>query len=85
MIDPVLAAGLAGFFFGASLIIAIVIAIVVEYVASTNGLGYVATRAVMNDDIPLVFAVVTVGAAIGFAATFIMELVERLLLPWKRA
>lgn len=68
-----------------SLIIAIVIAIVVEYVASTNGLGYVATRAVMNDNIPLVFAVVTVGAAIGFAATFIMEMVEKLLLPWKRA
>lgn len=67
-----------------SLIIAIVIAIVVEYVASTSGLGYVATRAVMNDDIPLVFAVVTVGAAIGFAATFLMEVVERLLLPWKR-
>lgn len=66
-----------------SLIIAIVIAIVVEYVSATEGLGYAAMRAVLNDDVRLVFAIVTVGTAIGFASTFIMGAIERLLLPWK--
>ncbi|WP_321342342.1 ABC transporter permease [Breoghania sp.] len=68
-----------------SLLISIVTAIVIEYVSATQGLGYAAMRGVLNDDISLVFAVITIGTAIGFAATIIMDVVERLLLPWKQA
>lgn len=68
-----------------SLIISIVVAIVVEYVSATKGLGYAAMRGVLNDDVSIVFAVVTIGTLIGFASTIIMDVIERLLLPWKPA
>ncbi|MDR3439388.1 ABC transporter permease [Telmatospirillum sp.] len=68
-----------------SLIIAVTVAIVVEYVAATDGLGFVAMRAVTNDDLPLVFATITVGTLIGFGVNAVMSVVEWLLLPWKGA
>ncbi len=68
-----------------SLLISIVTAIVVEYVSATQGLGYAAMRGVLNDDISMVFAIVAIGTIIGFTATIIMDVVERLALPWKTA
>jgi NitT/TauT family transport system permease protein len=67
-----------------SLIIAVTVAIVVEYVAATDGLGFAAMRGVTNDDVPLVFAAITVGTVIGFIVNAIMDAVEWLALPWKR-
>lgn len=66
-----------------SLLIAIVLAIVVEYISAQVGLGYAAMRGVLNDDVRLVFAIVAVGTVIGFASNTIMDVIERLLLPWK--
>ena len=59
--------------------------IVVEFLSSSEGLGYVAVRAMSNQDLPLMFAAVTVGIGIGLALNYLVDAVAHLLMPWARS
>ena len=44
---------------------AVTVVIVVEFLSSNTGLGFVATRALANQDLPLMFAAIFVAIGIG--------------------
>jgi len=69
----------AGFKIGITL--AVVGAIVGEFIASNGGLGYLLLAANNNIDAPLLFAVVGVLSALSIALYYAVEAVERFLLP----
>jgi NitT/TauT family transport system permease protein len=57
-------------------------AVVGEFVGANEGLGYVILQANGNLDTPTLFAGLLVLSAIGVALFALVELAERLLLPW---
>jgi NitT/TauT family transport system permease protein len=57
-------------------------AVLSEFVASTQGLGYLVARASRAFDIATVFAGIVIIAAVVMAANGILRLVEARLLPW---
>ncbi|GGV31220.1 ABC transporter permease [Actinomadura cremea] len=57
-------------------------AVVGEFVGANEGLGYVILQANGNLDTPMLFAGLLVMSAIGVALFVIVEVAERLLLPW---
>lgn len=57
-------------------------AVVAEFVASDNGLGYLLLEANGNLETSLVFADVVVLGAMGLVLYLLIELVERLVIPW---
>lgn len=59
-------------------------AVLSEFVASTQGLGYLVARASRAFDIATVFAGIVVIAAVVMAANGLLRLVESRLLPWQR-
>jgi NitT/TauT family transport system permease protein len=67
-----------------AIVLAVTVVIVSEFVGSNEGLGYLILRATANHDLSLAFAALFVAALIGLALSFVIELVERLALPWKR-
>jgi NitT/TauT family transport system permease protein len=69
----------AGFKIGITL--AVVGAIVGEFIASNGGLGYLLLAANNNIDTPLLFAIVGVLAVLSVALYYAVEAVEGLLLP----
>ena len=69
----------AGFKIGITL--AVVGAIVGEFIASNGGLGYLLLAANNNIDTPLLFAVVAVLSALSIALYYAVEAVESLVLP----
>lgn len=70
--------------FKITVVIAVTVVIVVEWLNSQNGLGYLVLRAMDSQNTPLLFAVLVVGSMIGVVLSFGMALLERLLLPWRR-
>lgn len=70
--------------FKITIVIAVTVVIVVEWLNSQNGLGYLVLRAMDSSNTPLIFAVLVVGSVIGVVLSFGMALLERLLLPWRR-
>jgi NitT/TauT family transport system permease protein len=70
--------------FKVAMALAIVGAIVGEMVGSNNGLGYVLVVANGNLDMALVFAVLVWLVVISLALTGVIELIERIALPWSR-
>lgn len=62
--------------------LALVGAIVGEFVASDRGLGYVIMAAQGTFDTPRVFAAIFVLAAGGMVLFWLLSVMERLLLPW---
>lgn len=70
--------------FRITVVIAVTVVIVVEWMNSQNGLGYLVLRAMDHKDTSLLFAVLVVGSMIGVILNWGMELVERALLPWRR-
>jgi NitT/TauT family transport system permease protein len=62
--------------------LALVGAIVGEFVSSQRGLGYVILTAQGTFDTPRVFAAITILAVIGVALIAILEAIERVALPW---
>lgn len=70
--------------FKITIVIAVTVVIVVEWMNSQNGLGYLVLRAMDNADTSLLFAVLVVGSMTGVILSWAMELAERLLLPWKQ-
>ncbi|MBX6323741.1 MAG: ABC transporter permease, partial [Rhodospirillaceae bacterium] len=57
-------------------------AIVGEFAGASAGLGYMIQFASTQLDTPLVFAALVVVSALGIAFYYVIELAERLLVPW---
>lgn len=67
-----------------AIVLAVTVVVVAEFVGSDNGLGYLILRATANHDLALAFAALFVAALIGLALTFVVGLLERLIIPWSR-
>src|SRR5437868_9748166 len=65
-----------------SVTLAVVGAVVGEFVGSNSGIGYLLQIANGNFDLPLMFAALTVLSAIGAVLFVSLEVVERMLIPW---
>lgn len=70
--------------FKITIVIAVTVVIVVEWLNSQNGLGYLVLRAMDDTDTSLLFAVLVVGSLIGVVLSWAMALLEQMLLPWRR-
>jgi NitT/TauT family transport system permease protein len=57
-------------------------AVVGEWVGADSGLGYLLLWANANLDTPLLFAILVCLMVIGLALYYLVEVMERLLLPW---
>jgi NitT/TauT family transport system permease protein len=57
-------------------------AVVGEFVGANEGLGYVILQANGNLDTPMLFAGLLVMSAIGVVLFVVVEVAEKLLLPW---
>lgn len=66
-----------------TIVVAVTVVIVVEWMNSQNGLGYLVLRAMDGTDITLLFAVLVIGSMIGVVFSWFIEILERILLPWK--
>jgi NitT/TauT family transport system permease protein len=62
--------------------LAVVGAIVGEFVGSNSGIGYVLQKANGNFDLPLMFAALVVLSLIGMVLFAIIDVTERLMIPW---
>jgi NitT/TauT family transport system permease protein len=79
--------GLPSFFGGlkVGVTLALIGAVVGEFVGSSDGLGYVLISATGNIDTPLVFSTILLMSFIGIVLFAALELVERFATPWHRA
>lgn len=57
-------------------------AVVAEFVAADRGLGYLLLQYNGNFETPMVFAIVIVLSLIGLIVYYVVEFVERLVIPW---
>ncbi|WP_108658824.1 ABC transporter permease [Acuticoccus kandeliae] len=67
-----------------SIVIAVTVVIVVEWLNSNNGLGYLVLRAMDSTDTAFIFAILVVGSTVGVILSYGVSLVEGVLLPWRR-
>lgn len=65
-----------------SITLAVVGAVVGEFVGSNSGIGYVLQKATGTFDLPLMFAALLVLSMVGVILFLLIELVERWLMPW---
>jgi len=65
-----------------SIVLAVTVVIVAEFVGSNEGLGYLILRATSNHDLSMTFAALFVAAGIGLALNYIIETSEGWLMPW---
>jgi NitT/TauT family transport system permease protein len=65
-----------------SVTLAVVGAVVGEFVGSNSGIGFVLQRSIGNFELPTMFAALVLLALIGVVLFWIIDLVERLALPW---
>jgi NitT/TauT family transport system permease protein len=65
-----------------SVTLAVVGAVVGEFVGSNSGIGYVLQIANGNFDLPLMFAALTILSLVGVILFALVELVERVMIPW---
>ncbi len=66
-----------------SVVLAVTVVVVAEFVGSNDGLGYLILRAIANHDLALAFAALFVAGMIGLALTFVSNLFERVAMPWR--
>ena len=57
-------------------------AVVAEFVASDRGLGYLLLQYNGELDTPMVFAIIVLLSLIGLAVYYVVEIIERLAIPW---
>ena len=57
-------------------------AVVAEFVASDRGLGYLLLQYNGNLDTPMVFAIIVLLSLIGLAVYYVVEIIERITIPW---
>ena len=67
-----------------TIVIAVTVVIVVEWLNSQNGLGYLVLRAMDGPNTPFLFAILFVASLIGVLLSFGVAFLERILLPWRR-
>ncbi|XWN30723.1 MAG: ABC transporter permease [Devosia sp.] len=67
-----------------TIVIAVTVVIVVEWLNSNNGLGYLVLRAMDANDTALLFAILVVGSTIGVILSYAMVLLENFFMPWRR-
>ncbi|MDX3904677.1 MAG: ABC transporter permease [Pigmentiphaga sp.] len=65
-----------------AIVLAIIGAVVGEFVAGTRGLGYLATIKLQELEVDTLFAVVLLLAAIGFSLYFAVGSLRKMLIPW---
>ena len=65
-----------------SVTLAVVGTVVGEFVGSNNGLGFVLQRSIGNFELPTMFAALVMLSLIGVVLFWILDLVERLAIPW---
>ena len=68
-----------------TIVICVTVVIVVEWMNSRTGLGYLVLRAMDSRDTALIFAILTIASVIGLLLSYAVVLVERLVIPWKHA
>ena len=67
-----------------SIVFAATGAIVGEFVGANAGLGYLLLRGTSYLDMPLIFAVLVALAVVGIVASYLVQFLETLLMPWQR-
>ncbi len=65
-----------------SITLAVVGAVVGEFVGSSEGLGVVLQRSIGNFELPTMFAALVILALIGVILFWIIDLIERFTIPW---
>ena len=65
-----------------SVTLAVVGAVVGEFVGSNSGLGFVLQRSIGNFELPTMFAALVVLSLIGVFLFWILDVIERLAIPW---
>ena len=65
-----------------SITLAVVGAVVGEFVGSNNGLGFVLQRSIGNFELPTMFAALVILSLIGVVLFWILDAIERLVIPW---
>lgn len=68
-----------------SITLAVIGAVVGEFVAGDKGLGYVVTTGTANTDTALTFAAITILATLGIVLFWIVGVLRRFVLPWAAA
>lgn len=65
-----------------SITLAVVGAVVGEFVGSNNGLGFVLQRSIGNFELPTMFAALVMLSLIGVILFWVVDLIERMSIPW---
>jgi NitT/TauT family transport system permease protein len=65
-----------------SVTLAVVGAVVGEFVGSNSGIGYVMQRSIGTFDLPTMFAALVILAMLGVILFWIVDRIERLVIPW---
>jgi NitT/TauT family transport system permease protein len=65
-----------------SITLAVVGAVVGEFVGSNSGLGFVLQRSIGSFELPTMFAALVVLSLIGVVLFWILDVIERLAIPW---
>ena len=65
-----------------SITLAVVGAVVGEFVGSNNGLGFVLQRSIGNFELPTMFAALVILSLIGVVLFWILDVIERFVIPW---
>jgi NitT/TauT family transport system permease protein len=65
-----------------SITLAVVGAVVGEFVGSNNGLGFVLQRSIGNFELPTMFAALVILSLIGVVLFWILDVIERFIIPW---
>ena len=65
-----------------SVTLAVVGAVVGEFVGANSGIGFVLQRSIGNFELPTMFAALVILAMIGIILFWIIDFIERLVVPW---
>src|SRR5437868_6481433 len=65
-----------------SVTLAVVGAVVGEFVGSNSGIGYVLQRSIGTFDLPTMFAALVILALLGVVLFWVVDRIERLVIPW---
>jgi NitT/TauT family transport system permease protein len=65
-----------------SITLAVVGAVVGEFVGSNSGIGFVLQRSIGNFELPTMFAALVVLALIGVLLFWVVDVIERFAIPW---
>ena len=65
-----------------SVTLAVVGAVVGEFVGSNSGIGYVLQRSIGTFDLPTMFAALVILALLGVVLFWLVDRIERLVIPW---